>query len=131
MGKSVVLFVGILFVSIFSQNTQRYSAEAKELMRELQLWYQQERMPLFIERLAESKAMEIEAFFSSDRFVETGAAYVTAIFSDPEIMELRRAVRDGALIEYNPNYPSVQKLHRLFKRLDPYLYQFLEQQFGR
>lgn len=134
MRKKVLLLLMMCFVLANSQNTQRYSAIAKDLMYELQGWYQQEKVTLFIDKLDSKKAQErldeqVEEFFASERFVETGASYLTSLFTDKELSELRQAIRNGALTRYDANYPAVQKLHFLFKKLDPYLYQFLEQQF--
>ena len=135
----MILYTKVLIFSLFclsfSQDTQRYSMTAIDLMYDLQQWYQDEKVELFEQRMVSHNDQDrinekIEEFFASRTFVETGASYLTSLFKENELLELREAVQDGALNEGGSSFgqpkASVQKLQYLFKKLDPYMYQYLE-----
>jgi len=119
---------------LFSQDTQRYSMTALDLMYDLQQWYQDEKVTLFEEKMVSRDDQErinekIEEFFASQTFVETGAAYLTSLFSERELLELRTAVQEGALTNQSSTTQqsaAMQKLRYLFNKLDPYMYHYLE-----
>ena len=132
------LIIFIAFSLSFSQDTHRYSMTAIDLMYDLQQWYQNEKVELFEQHMVSQHDQEdlnrkIEQFFASQTFIETGASYLTSLFSEKELLELRQAVQNGALTETTNNTPqvaSVQKLRLLFKKLDPYMYHYLQQKLN-
>lgn len=111
--------------------------EAIDLMNDLRYIYRDQSTKRFVEiylrdrnlspEETESLQQSIEDFLMSNLFVETGAAYLTALFQEAEIYQIHEALRSDSFLNlYDQNYPAVQKVQRLFNQIEPYLYQYLE-----
>jgi len=68
----------------------------------------------------------VKRFFESDQFVETAAAYLTALFSESELAEINQDMKAGLLIDEYIASPASSKLNRILKKLKPYLIEYLE-----
>lgn len=106
-----------------------------EIMRELKMGYQNDKGERYISQIVSSKNLNyeqeeklrdlVDRFFESDLFIETGAAYLTALFSEKDLHEIKNALSDGYLRLDDPNYPAARRLQALFNKLDPYILKYL------
>jgi len=105
-----------------------------DIMRELQIQYRSGETDLYLERviagreITEDQRYDIEQkvqfFFDSDQFLETGAQYLTALFTERDLEEILMVLRNPSLAN-DPNYQGAVKLNHLMNRLKPYLVQYL------
>lgn len=124
--KKFVLSVFICASFLFA------SPQATNLMRELRILYQTQKADMFIEAYARERNLSDEQirkirermdfFFNSDMFIETGAAYLAHFFNERELAEIHDHLHRGT----DPTL-AMQRMNRLFKRLDPFLFIFLSQ----
>ncbi len=132
--RSILLLLFILVFSAWADS--RISPEALNIMKQLKTYYSDNKTDVYIEQILKTKNLNeeetelvheaIEDFFDSEIFVETGAMYLTALFRPQELEQLRSALKEGLFFLDDPNYKATQKLQRMFKKLDPYLYSYLK-----
>jgi hypothetical protein len=115
------------------------SPTAIKIMREIKIMYQTEKADKYIENYLRDKDLNTEQirdirermsfFFNSQTFVETGAAYLTALFSENDLIDIFNSARNGSFLEksYEKPTPAMIKVQRLFSELDPYLYRYMKQ----
>jgi len=142
MIKALSVIICLVFSNIFA--SPQMSPTAIRIMREIRIQYQNERANVFLSahlrdrNLDEEQIFQIRErmnyFFESNTFIETGAAYLTALFNERELDEILRSAENGELFETdkrrNPpqrNSRLTRQIQNLFSRLDPFLFQFLEQ----
>jgi len=143
--KPILILIILSFLSGGFASPQM-SSTAIKIMREIKMQYKNEKTQMFLSAylkdkdLTDEQVFEIKGrmyyFFDSDTFLEMGAAYLTALFNENDLTEILWAAENGTLFEYgsNRNRNSNQqnsnltrKLQKLFNKLDPYLYMYLEQ----
>ncbi|MCL2844926.1 MAG: hypothetical protein FWE23_05685 [Chitinivibrionia bacterium] len=122
----------IIFMIMFCASFLFASPIATNVMRELRFVYQTQKADMFIEaylrerRLSDEQVRRIrermDFFFNSNIFLETGAAYLAHFFSERELMEIYDNLRFGT----DPS-AAMRRMDRLFRRLDPFLFDFLRQ----
>lgn len=106
-----------------------------EIMEEVEELYQEDKVDLYIEKIAahrnysdsvvdEMKA-QIEEFFESDLFLETGAAYLSSLFTERELSDVLLAIKNFGIDFEEAHTPATQKLRKLLLMLDPYIYRFV------
>lgn len=109
--------------------------EAMEIMEEVEALYRDNKVDLYLEKVQKKRTLsedeldtmreEIEAFFESDLFLETGAAYLTNLFSERELSDVLQAIEDYGVDFDEANNRATRKLERLLRKLDPYLYKYV------
>ena len=130
----------IAAIMIFGANLSALpvlNSTAVKIMREIKIVYQTQKASMFVdvylrERNLDSEQIadvreRINYFFNSQTFVETGAAYLTALFNENDLSDIFTAVQNGDFLENKRNSPAVKKVQKLFAELDPYLYRYLRQ----
>lgn len=135
----IILIILSFFAGIFA--SPPISTASMKIMREIKMQYKNEKAQMFLsaylkdKNLPDEQIFEIKdrlyLFFDSDTFLETGAAYLTALFNENDLTEILRAAENGSLFDANrlnqQNSGLTRKLQKLFSKLDPYLYMYLEQ----
>jgi hypothetical protein len=138
----IIMIISAVFAGIFA--SPRISPTATRIMREIKFQYKNEKAQMYLSAYLRDKNLTNEQvvqirermnfFFDSDTFLETGAAYLTALFNENDLSEILTAVMNGFAFENGSNRSRNQrsaeltrKLQRLFSELDPYLYRYLEQ----
>jgi len=119
---ALLLCVNLLFASPAATN----------VMRELRLIYQTQKAGMFIDAYLRERRLNdaqirgirerIDFFFNSNMFIETGAAYLAHFFSERELTEIYGNLRHGQ----SPS-AAVRRVEKLFRRLDPFIFDFLRQ----
>jgi uncharacterized membrane protein YheB (UPF0754 family) len=110
---------------------------AVKIMREIKVVYKTEKTNKFLENYLKERNLSpeqisdvrerIDYFFDSQTFIETGAAYLTALFDENDLKNIFNAVRNGDFWENKRKDLAVKKVQKLFAELDPYLYRYLRQ----
>lgn len=133
----IIIVVCANLLTLFA--SPQMSPTAIKIMREIKITYQTEKANKYIETYLKEKRLNDEQirgvrgrmdyFFSSQTFIETGAAYLTALFHENDLIDIFNSVRNGDFLENNRRkfIPAMNKVQRLFNELDPYLYQYLRQ----
>jgi hypothetical protein len=115
-------------------------------MREIKIQYKTEKLQMYLTAYLQDKNLSdqqlyqvknrMNYFFDSDTFTETGAAYLTALFSENDLRDILQAIQNGSFFDNSPSRNRntnpkssalTHKLQQLFEKLDPYLYRYLEQ----
>jgi len=132
----IMIEVIIVFCTNLSAAPIIHTAAVK-IMREIKVVYQTEKINKFLEYYLKERNLSaqqisdvrerIDCFFNSQTFIETGAAYLTALFDENDLADIFNAVRNGDFWENKRNDPAVKKVQKLFAELDPYLYRYLKQ----
>lgn len=142
--SKIIITLIILFISTEISASPQISPTATKIMREVKLQYKTEKAQMYLSvflsdrNLTEDEIFKIRErmnyFFDSDAFLETGAAYLTALFIENDLSEILSAIENGNFFDkqagrnrYEGNAALARKMQRLFERLDPYLYRYLEQ----
>ncbi len=105
-----------------------------DIMEELKQNYKNGEIDSYIESVLKNQniseedsltaADEIERFFDSDQFVETGAQYLSSLFTERELQEMHAVLRDSSL-RNDPNFAGAAKLDQMMNRLKPYIIKYL------
>ncbi len=132
MKKSVTILLFCLFATVCLG--QQVLPISMDIMREVQVQYQTGEIDRYIEQVVSGRRLtddeiasveeEVQYFFDSEQFIETGAQYLTAYFSERELEEILMVLRDSSL-ENDPNFQGAVKLKILMKKLKPYIVQYL------
>ncbi len=137
MKKNVTIMLFCLFATVcFGQQVLPISMD---IMREVQAQYQNGEVDHYIEQILSGRELtederygieeEVQYFFDSEQFIETGAQYLTAYFSERELEEIMMVLRDSSLAN-DPNFQGAVKLNRLMNKLKPYIVQYLRHRTG-
>lgn len=112
-----------------------YLPISMEIMEEVEQLYQDDKVDLYIEKIAaqrnypdsiiEKMHGQIEEFFESDLFLETGAAYLTSLFTERELTDVLQAIENFGIDYEKAHTPATRKLRKLLQMLDPYIYRFV------
>ncbi len=104
-----------------------------DIMTELQTQYRSGEIDSYISQVI-NKSMseedsirvieEINQFFDSNQFVETGAQYLTSLFTERELNEIMAVLKDSSL-RNDPNFSGAAKMDQMMNRLKPYIIKYL------
>jgi len=104
-----------------------------DIMTELQTQYRSGEIDSYISQVI-NKSMseedsirvieEINQFFESNQFVETGAQYLTSLFTERELNEIMAVLKDSSL-RNDPNFSGAAKMDQMMNRLKPYIIKYL------
>ncbi len=131
MLKRIILLICLISTVIFGQMILPASMD---VMRELRNSYQNGEIDEYIRLVTRGQQLteddydeissEIESFFDSDQFLETGGAYLSALFTERELDEVLMVLNDSSL-RSDPNFSGAQKLELMMKKLKPYIVKYL------
>ncbi len=129
--KKILLLLILLFSLSFGQTILPISLD---IMTELRSSYQSGEIEEYIKMVTRGQQLseedydeisyEVELFFESDQFLETGGAYLSALFTERELDDILMVLRDSSL-RNDPNYSAALRLDQLMKRLKPYIIKYL------
>lgn len=112
-----------------------YLPVSMEIMEEVEQLYQDDKVDVFLDKIVKNRdypdstldAMreEIEAFFESELFLETGAAYLSSLFTERELSEVQQAIDNYGVDFEEANNSATRKLQKLLLKLDPYIYTYV------
>jgi hypothetical protein len=122
----------VMYISLaFAQSVLPISMD---IMREVQSGYRSGELEEYIllvtvgKELSEDDyqavANEVNMFFESTTFLETGGAYLSALFTERELNEVLTVLRDSSLRD-DPNYGGARKLEMMMQKLKPYIIKYL------
>lgn len=125
----------ILLITAFTLTAQTILPISMEIMRELQYQYRNGEIDEYIrlvtagQKLAEEDydeiSLEIEYFFDSDQFLETGAQYLSHLFNERELDDILTVMRDSSL-KSDENFRGAHKLNAMMNKLKPYIVKYLK-----
>ncbi len=131
MLKRITLLVIVMINFVLGQMILPASMD---VMRELRNSYQNGEIDEYIRLVTRGQELteddydeisfEIESFFDSDQFLETGGAYLSALFTERELDEVLAVLNDSSL-KSDPNFGGAQKLELMMKKLKPYIVKYL------
>jgi Sec-independent protein translocase protein TatA len=138
----VILIIVFLFVGIFA--SPQMSPTATKIMREIKQQYKTEKAQMFLSAHLRDKNLTNEQisdirermnyFFDSNTFLETGAAYLTALFNENDLSNILTSIMRGDFFDNRTgknrqanDIVLAKKIQQLFDKLDPYLYMYLQQ----
>lgn len=129
--KTVFLTLFLLFSFSMSQTILPISVD---IMEELRHSYRSGEIDEYIKLVTRGQnlseedldeiSLEVEAFFESNQFIETGAQYLSALFTERELDEILTVLNDSSL-RYDPNYAGAVRLEQVMNRLKPYIVKYL------
>ncbi|MDR0303183.1 MAG: hypothetical protein LBH98_00190 [Chitinispirillales bacterium] len=137
LGKFIIVVVTVFCEYLFA--SPEMSPTAIKIMREIKIMYLTEKADRYIENYLQEKDLNgkqirdvrerMDYFFNSQTFVETGAMYLTALFTENDLIDIFNFMRDGNFLENNRgnSTPAMKKVQKLFNELDPYLYRYMKQ----
>ncbi len=137
MKTNVTILMLCVFTTLcFSQNILPVSMD---IMREFQSQSQTGEINSYMDQIVSGRELtedqrydielEVQFFFESEQFIETGAQYLTALFSERELEEILMVLQDSSLAN-DPNFQGAAKLKRLMNKLKPYIIQYLRNRTG-
>lgn len=121
---------------VFSLAAQTILPVSLEIMHELRYSYRNGEIDDYVHQVTAGQNLseedydeissEIEFFFDSDQFIETGAQYLSHLFNERELEEILEVMKDSSL-RNDINSGGVKKLDAMMRRLKPYIVKYLKQ----
>ena len=135
MIKALSIIMAVFIANIFA--SPHISPTATRIMREIRVEFRNEKAREYLSIYLRDKDLtneqivqvreRMDYFFDSDKFLETGAAYLTAFFNENELSQISSSVLSGRFFDSGSSAdPLMRRVNKLLSNFDPLLYHYLE-----